>query len=114
MNSQPFILAAFKLGVWPQAGCPAFTCPGPRGVTESPQASRRTTGLDQAVKPGCSDPGQGIPAAQAKPASLSDPKLPAHPLRRPRALPSGDWQGAGPLMAYQELAPWQVPHTLKA
>ena len=43
-------------------------------------------GLDQAVKMGCSDPGQDMPAALAKSAGLSDHKLPAHPLCPPRAL----------------------------
>lgn len=63
-------------------------------------------GLDQAVKPGCSHPGQGMPAAQAKSAGLSDPKPPVHPVHWPRA---SDWQGAGPLMAYQESAPQPSP-----
>lgn len=67
-------------------------------------------GLGQAVKPECSDPGHSMPAAPAESAGLSDPKLHKHPVCCPRALsPFGDWQGAGPLMAYQESAPWQAP-----
>ena len=71
-------------------------------------------GLDQAVKPGCSHPGQGMPAAQAKSAGLSDPKLPARPVHRPRALSppaTGRVLALSWLIRNQLLS--QVPHTLK-
>lgn len=43
-------------------------------------------GLGQVVKPQRSNPGHSVPAAPAKPAGLSNPKLPTHPVRCPRAL----------------------------
>ena len=92
VTSQPFISGAFRLGVRPPAGCPAATPPWPQGVIQSTQTSRRTTGLDQAVKLGLlrSRPGhacspgkfcrsQGPPAACAASPPPKD------------TLPSGNW-----------------------
>lgn len=43
-------------------------------------------GLGQTAKPECSGPGHSTPAAPAKSAGLSDPKLPTHPVRCQRPL----------------------------
>ena len=104
-----------------QGGRPASSCPPsshlsltPGGHSES-SAIKENSGAGRAVKLGLlpSWPGAACSAGKAcrsqPPQAACAPSLPAK-----GTLPSGDWQGAGPLAACQESAPRQVPHAFKA